>query len=1007
MRPLRLEMSGFMPFREKQSLEFADLTLFAICGLTGSGKSTILDAMVYGLYGQTPRLGKRGMAELINPNSDKLSVVFDFEVRENIYRVVRILTKRKSGLELRLYQQDENAAWKQVSEIGTKEVNYKLTELVGLDYEDFIRAVLLPQGAFDNFLRGQSKQRLELLIKLLDLERIPRIMQLANEKSKAAKSKCDFIEKELKHFQFINSEILAGLQTEKATLKSLEVSLKEQLVEQNKVLVELEVLKQFFDEKSLLEKQKAKLEEQNSFVEERRAKLQLAQKAAPLAKPLTDFIDVQQQLSKVVKKLAKLIPKLKQQKEVADLADEDLLAIKQKRDKRLPEIDSQLESIASVNSELKQLKALGGKLTLAEQAIPSITYSPEKWQEYQKRLGQLEKLTNARANLASLKKTTTKNLKALAKNLEKNLTTLEKVAQARLQQAQKDVDKSQQALKTIQEASQETSQKIVELESLLAKLTEQGKDLRQVSEEAEQAYEAAEQTNRALVLRQHLHNGDICPVCEQVITSLPTSQIEADLKALNKARNKAKKTLDETIDEYKEINSQNKVLINKLSELKEQIKTATAELSLAEQAYTTLKQDVELEQKEAKQKVTEELQAAETEANEQLHEAEQAVSKAEEFFADFDTLVEQDLQTELFKRGELLLADLALLISNKTAGLDPEKTAAKLKKEKKALEKSLEAAREHLDESSSTLNKLEQEHLLLNSQQESLQNSLAKEQALLQQLLQQAGLANYEQVQESLLTDNEQKDLQIELESFDNAMRDFATKELELTTKIADRNFDQEHYHNLTAEKQAVELKREQTIKRLGSIDNELKETESKLQHKLELEKDLEKQQEDYGIYRQLGQDLHGGHFQKYLVRRVQEKLSYRASTILRETSQGRYDLYFQKDEYFVSDAWHSGEMRSVKNLSGGEIFMASLALALALSETIASNTVLGALFLDEGFGTLDSESLDIVAGVLENLSSQGRMVGIISHVNELTERVPDRLRVIKSNQGSVLEWDV
>ena len=86
---------------------------------------------------------------------------------------------------------------------------------------------------------------------------------------------------------------------------------------------------------------------------------------------------------------------------------------------------------------------------------------------------------------------------------------------------------------------------------------------------------------------------------------------------------------------------------------------------------------------------------------------------------------------------------------------------------------------------------------------------------------------------------------------------------------------------------------------------------------------------------------------------------------------------------------------------------MTSLALALALSDTIAGNIQLGALFLDEGFGTLDSDSLDVVAGVLENLSAKGRMVGVISHVDELTERIPDRLHVVKSNEGSRLEWDV
>ena len=1007
MRPLRLEVSGFMPFKAKQTIEFADLTLFAICGPTGSGKSTVLDAMVYSLYGQTPRLGKRGMSELINPDSDKLSVTFDFEIRGDFYRVIRVLTKRKSGLELRLYQQNENADWKQIPEVGTKEVNYKITQIIGLDYEDFIRAVLLPQGAFDSFLRGQARERRDLLIKLLNLERIPYLMQLANEKSKLANERISFIEKELERFGSISQTTIEELQAEKLKLKEQEKTSKERLNEQAKILTELENLNQLFEEKSSLEKKLLELADQNTSIAGNRKKLDLAKQATPLLKPLADFEQLQAQLMSLETKTRELIPKLKDHQEAASKARAALAEIKDKRDKRIPEIDSQLESLASVSSELKQLKALGGEMALAEQAVPIVSYSAEAWQSQQLHLVQLEKLTSTREQLEKLKKNSEKNLKTLQKNLESSIKTTQKAGEARLSQAKKTLEKANQDLTNSKVELEKTDKDLADLEIRLAELTEQGKVFRKDVEVAQKAYTEAEIANRALALRQHLHEGDTCPVCEQVIDNLPTAQAETDLKALNEVQDKAKETLDKAIDDYKDANSQNKLLKEKVADYKDKVKVFEAELKAAQEANSQAEQEVQLELEEAKKKASEELKAVEAESSEQVQEMEKALRDAEEPFIKFDSLEEKALQETLNKRGKLLLADFALLISKKTKGLDPEKAPAKLKREKNSLAQVLSEAREQLDGASISLNKLEQNHITLTTQQEGLQESLAKETGLLEQLLAQAGFQNAKEVPAAFLDLAEQERLQEEIEAFDNSKRNFSQKLTELNEKIAGRDFDKEHYENLSNERNSAELAREKIIERLGSVESETKETQDKLKHKLELDSELKANQEVYEVYSQLGQDLKGDNFQKYLVRRVQEKLSLRASNILRETSQGRYDLYFQKDEYFVSDAWHGGELRSIKNLSGGETFMASLALSLALSETIASNTVLGALFLDEGFGTLDAQSLDTVAGVLENLSSQGRMVGIISHINELTERVPDRLNVIKSSEGSWLEWDV
>jgi DNA repair protein SbcC/Rad50 len=151
---------------------------------------------------------------------------------------------------------------------------------------------------------------------------------------------------------------------------------------------------------------------------------------------------------------------------------------------------------------------------------------------------------------------------------------------------------------------------------------------------------------------------------------------------------------------------------------------------------------------------------------------------------------------------------------------------------------------------------------------------------------------------------------------------------------------------------------------------------------------------------------LRGNEFQDFLLNQMQSKLAVRASHIIREVTEKRYDLRLIDSEYHVFDAW-TGETRSSKTLSGGETFIASLALALALSDLLAGNKALGALFLDEGFGTLDAETLESVAEVLEHLSSEGRMVGLITHVQALAERLPARLVVTKSSDGSSVAWDM
>ena len=174
--------------------------------------------------------------------------------------------------------------------------------------------------------------------------------------------------------------------------------------------------------------------------------------------------------------------------------------------------------------------------------------------------------------------------------------------------------------------------------------------------------------------------------------------------------------------------------------------------------------------------------------------------------------------------------------------------------------------------------------------------------------------------------------------------------------------------------------------------------------------KKIEAELTDWGKKERTARELHrllgAQQFERWLLGRALRTLVRGASSTLQELSSGAYSLKVDsKNQFEVIDHLNAGETRMAKSLSGGETFLASLALALSLSEQVAELGAKGAsrlesLFLDEGFGTLDPETLDQVATTIEELGAKGRMVGIITHVRELAERIPVRFEL--SKQGNV-----
>src|SRR4051794_20053197 len=188
VRPLRLEVQGFTAFHTLQKVDFTNLDLFVITGPTGAGKTSLLDAMALALYGQVPRMGKQGLGQLVSHGKAEARILLEFAVGGDSYRVARRLPR--SGAQQGRFERWSGEKWVDAVERGgIKPVNDAILDLVKLDFESFCKAIVLPQGEFARFLKGEPAERRRTLVALLGLGAYERMGMLARDRSKELRIK--------------------------------------------------------------------------------------------------------------------------------------------------------------------------------------------------------------------------------------------------------------------------------------------------------------------------------------------------------------------------------------------------------------------------------------------------------------------------------------------------------------------------------------------------------------------------------------------------------------------------------------------------------------------------------------------------------------------------------------------------------------------------------------------------------------------------------------------------
>lgn len=254
--------------------------------------------------------------------------------------------------------------------------------------------------------------------------------------------------------------------------------------------------------------------------------------------------------------------------------------------------------------------------------------------------------------------------------------------------------------------------------------------------------------------------------------------------------------------------------------------------------------------------------------------------------------------------------------------------------------------------------------------------------------------------------ETEQQAWQNAIASYEDEKRNISICIETIQENIGERTTNETALVNRQKAKQVAEEELQNSRKQKTELELWLKDTFNKQEQSKDLlQRQSQVKQQEY-TYKTLALDLKSNNFQAYILEYLERELVTRATVLLANLTDNRYALKIRKKgqqyEYCVEDNWNAGEIRGIKTLSGGETFAASLAMALSLSEKLSMGAELGCLFLDEGFGTLDRETLETVTRTLDSLRQQDRMIGVITHISSLAEQFT-QIKVHKLQQGSKL----
>ena len=999
MKPIRLELKEFGPYKHEivEWDKIINEPIFLITGKTGSGKSTLFDAFVYALYNKTT--SGKDIASLRTKTADdktRTTVIFDFELKNKLYRVERTLAYTKKGNKnqtsgkvalIEIVDNNENV-------LATKEqdVKEKIEQIIGLDDKQFCQLIILPQGKFKDFLLSKSSEKKETLRSLFNTFFYQKFIDKLSSYAKEQDNDYKLKERELitKFDQFIFDEKLDKFEfLKEENFENVNI----QINNQGNIISEKEnVLTNLNKELENLREEHAKITKLNDkFVEFD----ELKEKYEEIIKEENNIIEIQN----IIKKLEELEKNIDRISEYNKLITKENELVKKKEDleKDFEDYSNKRDSNVKLGEQLevekKEIEVIKNKLAEVKYFYDNISAFELAFKEKKECETKLKEFDKNKLELSKYKENILKLEQSNKQELEKSESLKTNISKIDLSIVKKEVEVEK--LEEYKNDKSSLEKNKVELEAKIDKLNL----LRQKQSDLKNKVEELEKNKEKEILNtflEKLHDGDNCPLCQQKIIHVPEvidvkheedTLINKEYEDTNKEIIRLETIISNEQDDYKklqlQLNEQEKVInFDSESELESIKKEKDENEKLLRVSQKAIEENqIQLDKLNSKVIELEKIIESEGDLKEKL-------SLANAKIEEYNKKVQQDIIDfkEYYKGQEQQVTEF----NNNFEKYTEEKSQLQLKE--KELEIDIKNNKERIISINSDL-----EELL-----DKFNNSKLKEY-----------YSDFKEAHEALEDLKDLKDYKEKVDAYN-----LAKKSLTNNIKKLEKELSKEVKPNLEEIKERVQLQEEKvsdfgkqlavqkntynTNKELYSeLYNEFKVWESNIKEvreiitlsnvlsgKTESKKSLETYVQGYYL------DLILEAGSKRLLQMSNDR--YRFERRIEKAKGGGlqgldieiYDVYLNSN-------------RIVNSLSGGELFLASLSLALGLAEVIQNESggiSLETIFIDEGFGSLDSETLDMAITTLIDLQSYGRNIGIISHVSELKDRIRSKVEVYSEN---------
>lgn len=1041
MRPIKLTITAFGPYATQQIIDFAELqgrNLFVITGDTGAGKTTILDAIAYALYGKASGSDRDGESLRSHFASPDLitSVELEFELSGQRYWVQRIPKQRKKRTRGEGYaEQNPEAEFKAIdgkSSVisGIKEVNEKIVQIVGLSYDQFKQIIMIPQGEFRELLNADSKARQDILQKIFGTEGFRRVQELFDSQAKALTQEVSRLESQRN--ECIRSLDGSGYRAlaEILTLPDFNISL---VVQEAKQAIEEDATHGSELQTLVNDQEQRVVGKQGEIFQGKANNLKLNTRDGAYQKKIRlETCQPQMDEHKLKLQLARKALGLIGVDEYRHSRGAYVQKIRVELDKAI-EQETQMKAAADIGHSNYQLQiAKEGKCNelLAEQArLQALTTKVADWDGRQAKAISLEQ----ELTVVKIKRDATKQqLEKIRDEIKDCQISLDRNRRVTTEYAYKVLELEKiNDLHNKLETLQVENDRLITVQQAVLQLKQQEAEAKLQYEQAQGDYAKAQNLfleGQAGLLASKLTTGENCPVCgsthhPQLAVMMSSIPSEAELKTLIQKDKQTRERYDVVKGRYEGNKADHYAQGQIVARLQIEVNGMEVDkLSAVNPAQ--LAQDIAAklpEYKMVRQGLTDQVKKLSIQKRDEEELAAIVIKKTESVSQLTATLEKLDLQyTELFAKVESA--------KDIMKGLEVEVPPAV--RSIKALADTLANIQQEIDNMRQALARAEQQR---RDGQVRHATALAEKQGIAKALL--AGQAELTIAQENFmtaldlagfngeaeyviakLTEKEISQLEHEINDFQERLRSAGDYYRQVQQEV--EGLVAIDVAALEAECLRLQTEKNNFINQRTTIVARQVHNQTMLTGICTLVDRLVQTDEEHQLIGHLARIARGDNeqkvsFERYVLAAFFNDIIDAANVRLKKMTGGRYQMsrITQKGkgsgqsglEIEVFD-YYTGQSRHVKTLSGGESFKASLALALGLAEVVqsyAGGISLETMFVDEGFGTLDPESLDTAIGCLIELQHSGRLVGIISHVPELKSSIDARLEIEACKDGS------